>query len=275
MRLLLFIIIFSLTLSGNGLVSENMDSSNSQLLSGTIIIAAICEDGILFASDSRSAFLLNKKLSNRVYAYFDNTQKLFKIGKYLIGVSGRSMLNKTFFNNLVGEFNISHNTNAGIAKTFTEFFDFLKTEKHLTDSIIFSKNDYIIAGYETNESIVLAQHSSEKMSQKNIGRMIHSHPDFREYVKISRNIKLTCKNVAPILEAAINKYATDKNDYQIGGPLDIIQIKPDNTHEVIKSFSPNNFKTYKEMAAAIINKKIKVNYIYHDFRPLKIIVDFS
>lgn len=238
------------------------ESHMNYQLYGTMIVALICEDGILFASDSRSSFILNKEHSRKVYAYFDNDEKLFNIGKYIIGSSGISMLNKKFLKEIIDDYNKSSYSKTNMEETFDNFITFLKSNNNLTDSTIFADNEFIMAGYENYKPLIIAQDFKGKIIQGNIANMIHSYPEFRNFMKVDQDIKPTCGNITPLLECAIYNFAAHKSDHKIGGPLDIIKINPDNSHEIIKSFNPNHFKTYKEMAEAILNKKISVNYIF-------------
>lgn len=254
--------LFSTFIINQNTYCQNVEKSKNYNLNGTVIVAAICEDGILFASDSRSSFLLNEQFSNQVYAYLNNDLKLYKIGNFIIGNSGLSMFNKKFVRDLVDDFNKINNNDSSVERTFDKYLAFLRIDNNLSDSLIFAESDFIIAGYENSKPKIIAQGKKGRMYQGNIGNMIHSDIELKRCVKLDPKIKLTCQNLAPVMENAINYLAEYKNDNKIGGPIEIIQIKPDNTHLVLKSFKPNNFRTYKEMAEAIIDNKIEVKYIF-------------
>ena len=243
--------------------TSNCEDYDNQgyLYHGTVIVASVCEDGILFASDSRSSFTLNEKYSNQVYAYFDNDKKIFEIGKFLIAFSGISMLNKKFMKDIVAEFNAKYPRNYDIETTLNKFIDYLKDEQRVPDSTL-SENQIIIAGYEDSKPKIVAQNKGSKMYQEKIGYMIHSDTELPRFLNLSRDVKLTCKNLSPFMEKGIYSLAQYRNDNKVGGPLEIIQITPTNDHINLKSFKENVFKNYREMAEAILNDKIEVKYIF-------------
>jgi len=232
------------------------------LFHGTVIAVAICEDGILFASDSRSSFTLNEKYSNQVYAYIENDRKIFEIGEYLIANSGLSMFNKKFMEDIIHKFNKVHREKSNIETTFNNFFDFLKDEQNIPDSTLFIESDFIIAGYENSKPKIISQGKTGRMYQENIGHMIHSDTELPKFLNLSRDIKLTCKNLSPYMEKGIYNLAEYRADNKVGGPLEIIQITPLNDHITLKSFQKNHFKNYKDMAKAILTNKIEVKYIF-------------
>src|SRR5215469_12225006 len=57
---------------------------------GSFVIAAICKDGIIVASDSRGML---KDRTGRRLAYYDTNQKIFPIGDKLIADTGYASLN--------------------------------------------------------------------------------------------------------------------------------------------------------------------------------------
>ena len=253
--ILLFISTFVNQLHAKYIERENF------LFHGTIIVAAICEDGILFASDSRSSFILNKENSNKVYAYFENDKKIFEIGNYLIASSGISMLNNKFFRDIVSEYNFAYPQKEDIETTFNNFLDYLKTEQNVHDSVL-EENDIIIAGYENSKPKIIAQSKGRRLSQVNVAHMIHSDTELPRFVRFSQGIKLTCRNLAPAMEKAIYALAEYRNDNKFGGPLEFVQIATSNKHVTIKTFEANNFKTYKDLANAILDGKIEVKYVF-------------
>lgn len=255
--ILTFIFILSLNI-----ISNCQDQTiQGHLSHGTVIVAAVCEDGILFASDSRSSFTLNEKYANQVYAYIENDKKIYEIGNYLIAFSGISMLNKKFMRDLVAEFNAKYPQSENIETTLNEFINYLKKERNVPDSTL-SENQIIIAGYENSHPKVIAQNNGSKMYQENVGHMIHSDTELPRFLNLSRNVKLTCKNLAPFMERGIYTLAEYRNDNKVGGPLEMIQITPTNDHIMLKTFKDNHFKNYKKMAKAIINDKIEVKYVF-------------
>src|SRR5438045_8673685 len=71
--------------------SANRKPSAAPLrIKGSFVIAAICRDGIIVASDSRGTF---KDSSGRRLAYYDVNQKIFPFGDNLVADTGYASLN--------------------------------------------------------------------------------------------------------------------------------------------------------------------------------------
>lgn len=258
------IILFSLIMTNKNIYSQK---NKNHIPHGTILVAVICKDGILFATDSRSSFTIsnidsNGKNNENVYAYMNNDKKLYKIEDYLIAVSGLSMFNKKYIRDLISDYNVTYKKNLKIEEVFDSFLNFLITENNLSKTEIFNENTFIIAGYENSKPKIISQQKEERNIGEDIGRMFYSDILFKQFIKVNQNTELTCLNICPVIEKAINDYAEFKNDYKVGGPIEIIQIKPDNTHLSLRSFKPNNYKTYKETANAIFNREIEVHYLF-------------
>lgn len=252
-------------MSNNKTFCQN-HSKNNFYPHGTILVAVICNDGIVFATDSRSSFTISNEDVNgnnneQVYAYMNNDKKMYKIKDYFISFSGLSMFNKKYIRQIVDEYNETDN-NSGIEESSNGFINFLEKENNIPNSEIFKENTFIIAGYENLKPKMISLHKGETTILNDMGRMVHSETEFKEFVKFSRNTELTCQNVAPVIETAIINYAKHKNDFKVGGPLEIIQIKPDNTFLTLKTFEPNIFNSYTELANAIFNGEVKVYYLY-------------
>jgi hypothetical protein len=256
------ILVFNLSFS-----QKNINGLKKQA-HGTLVVTVICKDGILIASDSRASFTIGKGKSQKVYAYLDNNQKIFTLGNFKIGVTGLSMLNKKFIPEIIEKFNKTCNLDSTLENTFNTFLSFLKIKMNVPDSSIFGENQYILAGYEDSKPITLGINSEGTTREMRMGGLIHSYNEFEGYLKKPSNLELTCNNIASILETTIYRFANDKNDNMIGGPIHIIQIRPDNTFFEIKSFNTITFKTYKEYAEAILNNKLKVVYLYPDSQEL-------
>jgi len=236
---------------------------------GTLIVGVICEDGIIIASDSRGVFTINNDNSQKVYAYYNNNQKIFPLGRFQVGISGLSMLNKKTWKDITTGFTRKSSKPESAEQTFNNFTKYLKTKTRATDSIILIENQYIIAGYENSEPILLGISSTMKIKEKKLGGMVYSDKDFRGYLESRAiNMKITCANIASIIEPAFKAFADYKNDHTIGSPIYITQINSDNTTKIINSFEPYEYSTYKKLAKAILKGKIEVHYIYSNSKKL-------
>ncbi|GAB2772828.1 hypothetical protein GCM10027275_14710 [Rhabdobacter roseus] len=242
---------------------------------GTFIIAIICRDGILMASDSRSAFTLDHDELNEfgrkkhtVYAYYDNSKKIFPIGNFQIGFIGVSMMGNKYFSEITSDFSKKQKDLFYAEETFEHFINYLKNDLNIAENTIYDENQYIIAGYENECPVIFGHAYTGAVKNIQIGGAIYSDLDFKPFLTKPNDVGLYCKDLAPYLEANIRKYAIYKNDNMIGGPFYIIQINPDNSTTTIKQFKPYYHKTYKEMAELIFRNEIKMTYLFQNSKEL-------
>jgi len=82
--------------------------------------------------------------------------------------------------------------------------------------------------------------------------------DFRD----SYSTKLTCKEAAKLMESSIYRYAQNNNlTHEIGGPIMILRITPDNKIEWLKNkkLTPN-FDTKEQLYQAYENNKLNIHF---------------
>lgn len=252
------------------LVPFQVCSQPSSVPRGTLIVSAICEDGILIASDSRGSFTLNDDTNGieTVYAYVSEQKKIFNIGGFQMGITGLTMLGKKFFHQLTNDFNKSHKSNPTIKSTFHEFINYLREKKLIPEKEIFGENQYILAGYQNSSPVIFYHGYSGETELNKIGSIAYSDKNFKPYINLPRGTINTCLTVAPYLESWMSDFAKKKDKNDVGGPFNVIQIKPDNSVVEIKGFESKKYRNYKAMAKDIIDNKVQVNYLYDNSEEL-------
>src|SRR5438093_1668735 len=100
-------------------------SSAPVRIKGSFVIAAICRDGIIVASDSRGTF---KDPAGRRLAYYDVNQKIFHFGNNLIADTGYASLNDphtSFLSALMASFAQSTLSHTDIAQLPASYFTYV------------------------------------------------------------------------------------------------------------------------------------------------------
>lgn len=237
---------------------------------GTITFSVICDDGILMAADSRAVFAKDiidpssGKRKSVPAAYIDGAQKIFDLGNFKLSMAGVSMMGKRYFSTLTKDFNNLGNKYKTPEQTFLAFNAYLK-ELGVTDSLLKS-NQFTLAGYVLGVPEIYFPGSNNGPPKRWVEKYIPitNHPDFDRYIPLGAPGNVLCKEYGTILADSIYKYASDRNDFVIGGQLDIIKLLPDGTFESLTKFEPKEFKNYSQFADAVLTKKIKVVYLYPD-----------
>lgn len=233
---------------------------------GTLVVAIICNDGILFAADSRGAFTATSETDQSkkaiTYAYIDSMEKIFPIHKWRIAVTGLTMLGKKFIYQIMLDYSNTHKQNDSLRQTFFSLKRYLNKNLKVSDSELFTETQYILAGYEGSIPTIYGYGFSGEKIVHRIGAYIVSDNSFIRYLKIPNEIKLKCSDIAPFIEANMIEFSKQKGDSSVGGPISILQIKPGNSIAIIKKFRTKRYKDYTDMARAIINKTLFVKYLY-------------
>jgi hypothetical protein len=244
-------------------------TSLSGIHQGTLIIAIICEDGIIIASDSRGAF---RELANgkpHTYAYVDSIQKIYQLNQYPIAVSGLTVFNKNMLRNLFTDFKDKNGTSTNIEHSFAIFKHFLISERGINEREIFLKdNSWIMGCYEAGvpKLLLAAEGKTSILTQKNdmAFSKIEAYETFSR-LKNKYKLPLTTIHAARLAEETIRQYPKEHNlEAEIGGPLTIIKITPANKIIYLKSFTPKVYNTYGLFLQSILANETKVHYVDHD-----------
>ena len=71
---------------------------------GSFVIAAICRDGIIVASESRGNIFDTRDKDRKPMAYYDVIQKVFPIGNKAIAETNQGLIAGRFFSSIVADF---------------------------------------------------------------------------------------------------------------------------------------------------------------------------
>ncbi len=228
---------------------------------GTLVHAIICEDGILLAADSRASWYYVDSSSGNLntYAHTDSIKKIYSLGAFKIGISGFTILNNQRLEDIVDKFNKKNKPDSSIFETFKKFHFFINTKLNIPDSI-FTRNQYVLAGYENNSPIVLTiDKGGKEIVMRKIGNRIYTD-DIASRYKYELQEPLTCNYVKPLVDIMFDNCALEKKD--IGTPINIIKINSDNSVTDLNAFKFRKYKNQKEFFKAILNGKVYIEYDY-------------
>lgn len=229
---------------------------------GTIIVAMICDDGILIAADSRTAF--NIYNNDTVFAYVDSSKKIIKLDTFQLGQSGVEWIRGKSMQTIANEFTKSHKRKTSLNETFDDLITFMKDSIKVPDLDI-CNTTFIMAGYEKGKPKIMKYDICVKKEMHDLLNVMPSLFDFPPYLAkiIPKGVGTKCSDRIPLLSKAMNDYIeARKQCYTVGGPIYMIRINPNNSINFIKNFNGLNFSTMAEFSDAILNESIHVNYLF-------------
>jgi hypothetical protein len=226
---------------------------------GTVVVGIICSDGIILAADSRSSY---KKFAVGikdafVYAYIDSFRKIFTLGKFKLAVVGKSDLKDKSWESVTMQYNKLNKSNDTVEAELNNFLSYLKTKIKIPDSLLL-ENQFLLAGYEKGRPVIISKTPTGKQKIEKIGHRLISNDC--TLIGLRTATATNCTAFSKAIEFGFNQCS--KNDISVGGPINIIQIKSDNSVNTIKTFKFKEYKTESASKKLILAKKIKVEYLY-------------
>jgi len=240
---------------------------------GTLIVAFICNNGIILAADSRASFTAYNDIVKREipYAYVDSFRKIFTLGGFQIGITGNENVGNIYWWDLVEKYNKTHKRDSSLKLTFLHFSKYLINDLKISDSLL-RGNFFIVAGFEGNRPVITginSIHSDTIFSVYNVGHRIATNDCIKSKLAVNENY-CTCDSIINLL---VNGFTSCSQDWQlgIGGPLHIVRINQGNHIVTIKSFKFIRFRTYTDFEKSIINKTTIVTHFFPEYTRDKLI----
>ncbi len=194
-------------------------------IKGSFVIAAICKDGIIVASDSRGTL---KNHQGRRIAYYDVNQKIFPIGKSVIADTGYASLNDpkiSFLSALMSDFASNLRAHTGVEQLPTSYFRYVNATLPANGADSAKVQTLMFAGYEASRPVlcIYKGESSRKMMCRSSGYFASPNIEIGGLERVS---SLSFGQAARIMRRAISDYAAAISPGPVGGPVVVRVITP-------------------------------------------------
>ncbi len=194
-------------------------------IKGSFVIAAICKDGIIVASDSRGTL---KNHQGRRIAYYDVNQKIFPIGKSIIADTGYASLNDpkiSFLSALMSDFASNLRAHTGVEQLPISYFRYVNATLPANGADSAKVQTLMFAGYEASRPVlcIYKGESSRKMICRSSGYFASPNVEVAGLERVS---DLSFGQAARIMRRAISDYAAAINPGPVGGPVVVRVITP-------------------------------------------------
>lgn len=230
---------------------------NKFVIHGTKVIAAKGKDGIIIAADSRvsiDTILPNGKSDH--LGYFDNYQKIFPAGKFVVSASGHTYVNGVSIKQVIVEL-------LSKKPTFTDpesFIKLLSNEIHARDSTFFYDGVggiIICCGYYNGYPQISAY------DRGGLYQVVHYKTTWaydRSFTD-KYNPQLSCNEIKDLAITSLEDYAKNhpEEKYGIGGNTTVLQIRPNSTLTWLTDTSKLVYwKTIKDLVKACLNGEVNI-----------------
>ena len=194
-------------------------------IKGSFVIAAVCKDGIIVASDSRGT--LKNSLGRRI-AYYDVNQKIFPIGNSVIADTGYASLNDpkvSFLSALMSDFASSPRSRTRLEHLPRSYFTYVNATLPADGADSAKVQTLMFAGYDRGKPIlcIYKGESSRKMACRSSGYF--ASPSIT-IVGLKGVGSLSFGQAARVMQQAINDYAASISPGPVGGPVVVRVLTP-------------------------------------------------
>jgi 20S proteasome alpha/beta subunit len=190
---------------------------------GSFVIAAICRDGIIVASDSRGML---KDSQGRRIAYYDTNQKIFPVANNLIADTGYASLSDariSFLSALMSRFAQNPLSRVEVDQLPNSYFTYASSVLGESGAQSAKVQTLVFAGFRREKPILCMYEgeSSRTTSCRSSGYL--SSPK-EEILGLQKVTFLSFAEAAQIMEKTINDYAAAVQPGLVGGPVVIRTI---------------------------------------------------
>jgi hypothetical protein len=191
-------------------------------IKGSFVIAAICRDGIIVASDSRG--MLKDGQGHRI-AYYDVNQKIFPLASKLIADTGYASLNDarvSFLSALMAHFAHSPLSAVEVDQLPNSYFRYAGSLLGPLGANSAKVQTLMFAGYErATPTICIYEGESSRITKCRSSGYLSSP---KQQILGLQNVgSLSFRDAAQVMETTINDYAAAVQPGFVGGPV-VIRI---------------------------------------------------
>jgi hypothetical protein len=214
---------------------------------GSFVIAAICRDGIIVASDSRG--MLNDREGRRI-AYYDVNQKIFPIGNALIADTGYASLKDptvSFLSALMARFAGDVRSSTDVERLPVSYFDYVAGVLPPAGAESAKVQTLVFAGFRESKPLlcIYKGESSREKTCRASGYL--SSPD-QQIVGLQNVSSFSFAQAARVMQETIDDYAAAVQPGLVGGPVVVRTITPSKSEWFGKPPDWPNWSSFADLA---------------------------
>ena len=188
-------------------------------IKGSYVIAAVCRNGIIVASDSRG--MLKDGYGRRI-AYYDVNQKIFPIGRSLIADTGYASLNDphtSFLSALMAQFEQSPGSHINVDQLPDSYFNYVNRTLSAQGAESAKVQTLVFAGFkQTEPTLCIYRRGSNSNGVKCRSSGYLSSP--QGHIAGLENVgTLSFEQAAKVMQKEIEDYAAAVQPGLVGGPV--------------------------------------------------------
>lgn len=224
-------------------------------IKGSFVIAVICKDGIIVASDSRGT--LKDSQGHRI-AYYDVNQKIFPIGKGLIADTGYASLNDpniSFLSALMSRFAKSPSSRVDVADLPASYFSYAATLLPQAGAESARLQTLVFAGFRQKTPVVCIYRGESDRTTKCSSAGYVSSPS--QKISGLQNVSsLSFQQAAKVMRQTIDDYAAAVQPGSVGGPVVMRTLTQSSSEWFITHPDWPNWESFSDLAIDYKNGRV-------------------
>lgn len=236
----------------------------SLFLKGSFVIAAICRDGIVLASDSRANIFDKTDKEQKPIAYYDGMQKIYPLGSVAMAETGQGLILNVFFSAIIDQFSQAMGRNCRADQLLPMFIGYCEQRFPLVAAQEIKKQKLFSVGYINHHPTICYFNAYQPAGP--FGRIQDSGLIESDRTLLAKCVdQLSClsaKKVAALSKRAIESYARRGERWKtIGGPIDVLLVSRSGCQWLEKNSSTRNWEYIQDLIRDYRDGKLELNLI--------------
>jgi len=232
-------------------------------LKGSFVIAAICRDGIVLASESRANIFDKTDREQKPIAYYDGIQKLFTIGSVAMAETGQGLILNAFFSAFVNQFAQARSSSLRVDQLLPMFINYCEQQFPSVAVQEIKRQKLFSAGHINNHPTICYFNVDQPLRPfgciQDSGFIESDLTLLAEYA--DQLPSLSAERVAALSKEAIESYAREGERWKtIGGPIDVLLVTRSSCRWLDKS-ATRNWNCIQDLIRDYRDGKLELNLI--------------
>jgi len=220
---------------------------------GSFVIAAICKDGIILASESRANIFDRRDKNREPIAYYDGIQKVFPVRSAAIAATGQGLILNVFFSTIISHFAQSLRVTLGAKQLLPVFVSYCEQKLPPAAGSELKKQKLFSAGCVGGHPTIC--YFNQDQAGVPFGCIEDSgfiQSDVTLLAQYDTELPaMSAERVAELAIRAIKTYAAEGDRWKtIGGPIDVLLVSEDGCHWLHKNSLTVEWKCIQDLVAA-------------------------
>lgn len=234
------------------------------ILKGSFVIAAICKDGIVLASESRANIFDKTDENQEPIAYYNGIQKIFPVGSAAMAETGQGLILNVFFSTIVSQFTQELRVDLRVNQLLPAFISYC--EQRLPPSAVseVKRQKLFSAGYiESHATICYFNQDQPDAPFGCIQDSGFIQSDITLLTEYAQELPtMPANKVMDLAIEAIETYAAKAERWKtIGGPIDVLLVSEKGCRWLGKNSPTKDWKYIQDLIIAYRAGELEINLI--------------